>query len=184
MNIFIDAGAYRGLYIKRFIASKYYKPDFNIFAFECNPVLSMLTYGLNVRVIKKAIWIYDGKIDFYISKKNPELVQGSSVYKSKITCNLDIENPLTVECIDFSNFLYDNIRENDNLIVKMNIEGAEYKVLEKCIEDGTINRIKKLFIQWHYNKIHLDIKRHRQLVKQLENKVELYNGFGNLNPKR
>lgn len=182
-NIFIDAGAYKGLYVKRFKEGVFYRPDFLIYAFECSPALSFVTFGSDVNVIRKALWVYDGKINFYISKIRPEMVQGSSVYKSKTTGNLDTKNPITVDCIDFSKFLKNNIREDDNLIVKMNIEGAEYKVLEKCCKDGTISLIKKLFIQWHYHKIGLDKKRHTKLLDMLSDKVELYNGFGLLNQK-
>jgi hypothetical protein len=35
------------------------------------------------------------------------------------------------------------------IIVKLDIEGAEYEVIESLLESGAINRINELFIEWH-----------------------------------
>ena len=43
-----------------------------------------------------------------------------------------------VEAIDFSKWVLENFTEEDFIILKMDIEGSEYKVLPKMIEDGTI----------------------------------------------
>jgi hypothetical protein len=42
---------------------------------------------------------------------------------------------------------------NDDVIVKMNIEGAEYPVLSKLIYDGNVNLIRKLYLRRHWHKI-------------------------------
>jgi len=52
-------------------------------------------------------------------------------------------------CVDFSNFLELNTKENDEVYCKMDIERAEFRVLERCIKKGTIKRIKILDIEWH-----------------------------------
>ena len=54
-----------------------------------------------------------------------------------------------VEAIDFSKWVLENFTEEDFIILKMDIEGSEYKVLPKMIEDGSIKFINKLIIEWH-----------------------------------
>ena len=61
MNVFIDLGAYRGLYIRRFRKSSYYRPGCKMFAFECNPHVTT-DYGMDVTTIRKAAWIFDGEL--------------------------------------------------------------------------------------------------------------------------
>jgi hypothetical protein len=36
-------------------------------------------------------------------------------------------------------------------VVKMDIEGGEYKVLTSMLADGSINRIDELFVECHYS---------------------------------
>ena len=40
----------------------------------------------------------------------------------------------------------------DTVICKMDIEGAEFDVLEKIISKGGINRINTILIEWHANR--------------------------------
>ena len=54
-----------------------------------------------------------------------------------------------VKAIDFSKWVLENFTEEDFIILKMDIEGSEYKVLPKMIEDGSIKFINKLIIEWH-----------------------------------
>tara|TARA_B100001113_G_scaffold67631_1_gene52159 strand:- start:664 stop:1362 length:699 start_codon:yes stop_codon:yes gene_type:complete len=54
-----------------------------------------------------------------------------------------------VEAIDFSKWVLDNFKKEDFIILKMDIEGSEYKVLPKMISDGSIGYINTLIIEWH-----------------------------------
>jgi sacsin len=42
-----------------------------------------------------------------------------------------------------------NLSEQDLIVMKLDIEGAEYNVLEKMINDGSIDYINTLFVEWH-----------------------------------
>ncbi len=55
--------------------------------------------------------------------------------------------PRTVPCFDFSTWLHD--LDAPDVVVKMDIEGAEVPVLEKLIADGNDERIGLLLIEWH-----------------------------------
>jgi len=169
MKVYIDCGSYEGGTIKRFIESDYYTLDFNIFAFDPNPRITQSFYPDKVIFIPKAVWISNSIIDFYINTKNTKRQSGSSIIKEKITGSLDKNNPIKINTIDFSLWLKNNFTINDYIIVKMNIEGAEYNVLNKCIDDGTINLINILFIQFHEKKILLGIEKHNKLLNRLYN---------------
>ena len=79
------------------------------------------------------------------------------------------EEPVSVECIDFSKWIKDNFSKEDYIFVKMDIEGSEYKILPKMIEDGTMSYIDTLVIEWH-DWIMPDFKSDTlQLQQQLQN---------------
>ena len=54
-----------------------------------------------------------------------------------------------VVTINFSDFLADRFQADDFIVVKMDIEGAEYGVLQKIIADGRLNYINLLFVEFH-----------------------------------
>jgi FkbM family methyltransferase len=54
-----------------------------------------------------------------------------------------------VECINFSNFITDNLNLDDYVLLKLDIEGSEFKVLSDLISNNTIGYINKIFVEWH-----------------------------------
>lgn len=58
------------------------------------------------------------------------------------------ESPITVASIDFSRFLRE-LPAAGEIVCKMNIEGSEFAVLRKLLSDGTIDRISKLYVEFH-----------------------------------
>tara|TARA_B100001113_G_C21104862_1_gene620408 strand:- start:949 stop:1650 length:702 start_codon:yes stop_codon:yes gene_type:complete len=56
---------------------------------------------------------------------------------------------IKVESINLSQWIIDNFSKDDYIVLKMDIEGSEYEILPKMIEDGSINYINAAFIEWH-----------------------------------
>jgi FkbM family methyltransferase len=179
MKAFIDCGAYNGKILQRVLSSSRYGAEYKAFAFECNPALSRVDYGVGVTVFRKAVWVSDGEIKFFINKDHPT-IEGNSIYQEKTTGNLDKKNPITVKTIDFSSWISKTFTKLDYVVCKMNIEGAEYDVLERCVEMGTIELISELHIQWHVSKIPGIRDRHNKLIAMLNEleKPKLYTGYG------
>lgn len=56
-----------------------------------------------------------------------------------------------VDCIDFSEFVKTRYNVNDDIHLKIDIEGAECEVFDKMIEDDTLKYIKHIIIEWHFH---------------------------------
>jgi hypothetical protein len=58
-------------------------------------------------------------------------------------------------------------------LLKLDVEGAEYAILEKMLRDRTLRRINHLFIEWHWAKIAVPESTHRALVDRLTKHVPI-----------
>lgn len=163
--IFIDGGAHIGETINGFLKSKLYsKHPWEIFAFEPNPYLvSHIPIKPKMVVLDKAIWIYDGEIDFYLAAYDG----GASLLKEKKTGGLS-RIPIRVKCVDFGQWIKHKFSKDDFIFVKLDIEGAEYMVLDKMLADGSIEYIDKLYIEFHNIKVNIPEEKDRELIKKIE----------------
>lgn len=128
--------------------------------------------GVRFNIYPSAVWIHDGTVQF--SQENWEISKSGS---PKNPCVLDgwgsciteinkawpgLAPPIEVPCIDFSKFvtvaawatLHPNAHHSigitePEIYCKMDIEGAEFAVLRKMLKDGSINFIKKLWVEFH-----------------------------------
>ena len=83
----------------------------------------------------KAAWTYDGWIGYEPAAQRSALVQTGGT---------------PVECFDFAEFLVAMGSElEDDLVVKMDIEGAEYELLDYLHEGGQDAGIDLLLVEWH-----------------------------------
>lgn len=169
-NVFIDLGSFSGYTIRKFIESPLYRPDFEIHGFEANPLFNdsfFKNYPKGVIIHREAAWTENGTVEIFVNKDHRPSVQGTSVYKEKITGDLDREHPISVPCIDFSAWITKNFSIDDNIIVKSNIEGAEYPVFSKMIADGSIRYIKQLYLRRHWHKIGMPEQFDKQFMEKL-----------------
>ena len=80
---------------------------------------------------------------------------------------------IEIESIDISNWIKTNLSEQDLIVMKLDIEGSEYNVLEKMISDGSINYINKLFVEWHdYQLENKEIEKEKIKAILKEKKIE------------
>jgi FkbM family methyltransferase len=129
-QIFIDLGSFDEIQERE---------GFEIISFEPNP-----KYHKGV-TNPYAAWIYDGKC--WMSDKG----NASTIVPDNQNYAKDIEVP----CCDFSSWLArtaaarKKFTVDDHITIKMDIEGAEYAILEKMIEEGTIRMVDEILIEWH-----------------------------------
>ena len=147
-KIYLDLGANNGETINQFIRSVPESNEFEIFAFEPNPVFWKKLEMLGSNLIRKAVWTENKMINFYVGHDN-----GSTVCLDKTTGDIDYDNPIKVWAIDFSEWVKNNFSKDDYIIVKMDIEGAEFEVINKLIDCETINYFNEFKVEFHPNKI-------------------------------
>jgi len=155
MKWFLDLGSNRGKILREFVASPEYEDGMNLHAFEANPLIDekiIRSYPAGTIVHRKAVWIHDGTVDFYVNP-NGEKMESSSVIREKKTGGLDFHHPLHIPCVDFSAWLKSNISPGDNVICKCDIEGAEYEVFKKLCSEGTISLLSLVYMERHWSKI-------------------------------
>lgn len=152
-KIFIDGGARIGESIDVLLNKREDLKGCDVYLFECNSDHKMTLEEIaktnndyNFIVRNEAIWKENGEMNFFISKDIWGDL-GCTLDSSKRE-KLDLENPRVVKTINFSEFI-SSFDENDYIIVKLDIEGAEYEVVESLLDSGAINRISELFIEWH-----------------------------------
>ena len=87
---------------------------------------------------------------------------------------MDYTRAARVKCLDFSRWLLQNFNCTDHIVVKMDIEGAEYAVLEKMVVDGSIDYVNELFVEFHWlMNDTITHERHNALVQALKARTQL-----------
>ena len=165
-KIFIDGGAFTGISIDLFRKQWKDHNEYEIYSFECNPIFEQQIKNRNVNFINKAIWIKDEELKFYLGTRYGGM--GSSLIEKKTSGRLDKQNPIKVNAIDFSQWIIDNFSKDDYIVLKLDIEGAEYEVLNKMMDDESIKYINDFYGEWHQQKIGLSKDEHRRIIGRLE----------------
>lgn len=147
--IFIDAGYYYGAATELMLPDD----DWTVYAFESNPELEVPDW---VRL--EAAWIEDGQIDFKINRDRNDA--------STINAGVGKYDIIKVPCIDFSKFVLD--LPEDTIICSLDIEGAEFKVLEKMLKDHSIDKITVLDVEFHHRLMNdYEAKDAKRLIKRI-----------------
>lgn len=167
-KVFLDCGARHCDITRKHLKQGF--TDWDFYLFEANPGLKkhydqlIVEYPqINSFYLNKAVWIEDGETDFYFSRRGNS---GSTIVKEKFSNKVDHDNPIKVETIDFSEWIENNLNKNDYTILKIDIEGAEYEVLGKMIDDGTIDYMNKIIVEWHGRSKMKCTQRHHDLYKK------------------
>lgn len=168
-KIFIDGGANVGTSIKLFLNKYPNAEDFKIYSFEANSKLikSLEKYKDKATIFNKAIYTEDTTINFYTGDS-----LSSSLRKDKTTGRLNISSPVQVEAIDLASFIKSSFSKKDYIVLKLDVEGAEYSILPHLIQESIFDGwVNELFGEWHYTKLkYVTKEQHDALEKALSAK--------------
>ena len=179
-KVHIDLGAYLGESIVRFFQQRRNVPIFDIYAFEPHPnnyikLVENIGSWKGVNCINAAAGTKDGTIKLYISDSKE--CQRASEFENKIAGEVGSVSSVEVKTIDFCKWLKETTDSTDYISIAMNIEGAEYALMDAIIDNGLLDRIDCIEIKLHEQKVS-DPKIKDGLVKTRErflNEVKKYN---------
>lgn len=107
----------------------------------------------DIDVIFSAVSNATGTIKYFEPESWGKNYKGSTtVVENKRAMGRGYLNPKFTPAINFGEWISENFRMNDFLFVKMDIEGAEYDVLNSIMNDGSIDLIDVLAVEWHADK--------------------------------
>ena len=169
-NIFIDLGTNKGQGF--FFFKKFFKiENFEYLLIEPNPNLKNFInqniinkYKNNkISFLSKAAYIQNTKKKFFglVEDDRGALSEGASILKDHNSNMYDAneEKSIYVDCFDFPEYLK-KLKDYDNIVIKMDVEGSEYILLEKIIENITeIQNIKHIFIEFHSRFMNKSLKK-------------------------
>lgn len=119
--------------------------EYNIYGFEAHPeycldLVKKYSENKKINIINKAISNTNGFTDLYISEGNKG--EGNSIFKTKR--NVNPNNFVKVETILFSDWLNKNVPnfEKENNILRFNIEGAEWYLINDLNNTGLLKNFK------------------------------------------
>lgn len=143
----LDIGAFNGDSALHFISY----PDIDsVEAYEPNEDFKDIWQAISnhypITFINKAVYTYNGEIEYY--QRPSELPLGSTIMKEKIQ-----STPATtkkVECVDILDLI------TEMCCLKLDVEGAEYDILERIITGGKADLIDRLYVEWHDSKMTSD----------------------------
>jgi FkbM family methyltransferase len=145
----VDAGANVGIFTEYMLQNKFAE---KIYSIECDTLaLKDLKNNFSkvnsVEIIDKALSVSNEKIKFYQSKENPVI---SSTLSPDTLQNhmagVKGDNIYEVDTITIKDLLH-KVETID--LLKMDIEGGEYAILEK-LDDKLFDNINNLFIECHF----------------------------------
>ena len=165
-KLFIDCGGYDGCSVLKFLLAF---PEYDAVTFEPNPDLWRYYDELPTTLVRKAAYIRDGHVSFRLDPVDGDgstLVEGKTVdFHGQVP---NEECPIIdVPCIDLSAYVARMAQVYDRIALKLDVEGAEYEILEKMLVDHTLSDVGQLFCEFHHDKISMDIGRHRDIVARV-----------------
>lgn len=148
--------------------------SWDIYAFEANPEFDKILDETRKEVSLKhnvnlynqtAAWTYDGTIDFYLDTINKNNhFWGSSLNKNHPDVVRSGSVKVSVKCMDIAGIIK-QYKVDDLVVVKMDIEGAEYDLLFDFMKKDVFGLIDYMAVEFHPSVSRF--KTHQSLFKEI-----------------
>ena len=130
--------------------------------------------GTRVVLQRKAAWIEDGEIEF--ARVRGFRAWNSTVVRAKGTRGewSGSGDVIRVPCFDFSAWLCEL---GAPAVVKLDVEGAEFEILERMVDEGTDLLVSQLLVEWHDDRMPGFEPRRAELTSRLRCPIETYGDY-------
>jgi FkbM family methyltransferase len=176
MNHLIDCGSNYFDGLNSLNRIYYFGEGWKIDCFEANPLTyndslqSKPSYNCEVVIHNKVIWKIDGHVNVNINADLP-LDNGTNILE--IPPDRDIQynrkfnwqEKINVPCVDLAKIIRDS--DSKFIVVKMDIEGAEFEVLQHLIKENALQKINHLYVEFHERFFISELEKYRELKQQL-----------------
>ncbi|MEI8174731.1 MAG: FkbM family methyltransferase [bacterium] len=156
-DVYVDCGANIGLIIDiaKHQQGKIYafEPNKNLFTF----LKQKYSENQEIQIYEKAVYNKDGEIEFNTpSNENEDYISCSWCGSISTIENLDkfvknFKKKNVVETVNFSKFIKEKIfsKEKEIYLLKIDIEGVEFEVINNIIENNLYSKIKYIVCETH-----------------------------------
>lgn len=137
-------------------------------------------HQFNVKIFTKtAAHTKDGNMTFYRDLKTPEKYQewGASLTNWQKNSEESAVNVATIDLASFVRDYFDCIYPRKiPVFMKMDVEGAEYGIMENMLSTGVLCQVSKMTIEWHPKMALPGIN-----AKKVKDLIDLYAGINSCN---
>jgi len=186
---FLDCGGNKGQSFKSFILSRPDSKEYKIVCVEPSKskkmqkklkekVKEFADQGYNIELIKKVVYTYNGDIKFYdMGNESSSVDPNKKNIKSWALTQKNVKDEkkkaanaakFANECFDLSEYIF-NLPQPAEILLKMDIEGAEYAVISHLHATGALERVSEIYLEPHACKIsNKSIEDDFEMIQQLE----------------
>jgi FkbM family methyltransferase len=175
-SIYLDFGANAGDTLADHIAAN----DVDLsWGFEPNPMLAGALRSRfaeeRVEIIEMAAWTENGVLPLFLGNHplSSTLLPGKVPLENFPQFVITYDRSVEVQTLDTAAWLREHVLADDFVIAKMDIEGAEYPVLRRLLDTGTIDLIDELRCEFHPERFPAHARDHDRLVCEVERRTRL-----------
>jgi FkbM family methyltransferase len=174
--LIIDCGFNQGIVADKLLSRL---KNFSFIGFEVQQNIKKFSDNIKkkypdrkIDVIYSALSDVDGVVEYFEPVKwGKNYKGGTTTVSKKKSMSIDYSNPKLAPGIDFSTWLLESIPTDCFVFLKMDIEGAEYKVISKLLETKSIDKINVMAVEWHAKKFP---EPKRSKFRQIERRLKEY----------
>lgn len=188
-NIFLDCGTHKFEGLRQFIGILGLNKNWIVHCFEANPTVSVKLSNLinsnwdfELNIHECGVSDRGGDFSFQLEKIGERSDgQGSRLselwndgYRTEDSLGEPLKGDIvTSKIIRLSDFLKENITKNDYVVIKLDIEGSEFEVLEDLIVTDTYKLLSEVYVEWH-ERFFPDIEKYKNKKIDIINKLKEY----------
>lgn len=166
--LFVDCGGHDGSSVRE---ARRRWPGCQVVTFEPAPKFAG-SYGCfpDHELVRAAAWDTDGVAPFFLG----ECDLSSSLLREKTSGGLDLDHPVIARTVDLARWFRDSVPPGFRCILKLDVEGAEYRILQRMLDASVLHWASELYIEWHWDRIGMSREAHEEFSRRVGEVVPIH----------